>query len=165
MDDREIDKVRLLAAAVAQVEAKLRELAASYAAAREMILSMPHVMKGKREVSGMEASYLANSLARSIQERELELRTLRSLRLPEGPARVALGCLVGVGPEDGPPETIFFLLPVCGGMELPADEGAPSVRVITPATPVARALLGRSLGDEATLPTAPPRTATIRLLA
>ena len=95
------DKRKILATLIEQAEAKLAELQAGYGAARDAVLSTPHVMKGKREVSGQESAYLANALALNIQERERELRTLRGMRLPEQPERVALGCLVGVGAADG----------------------------------------------------------------
>jgi transcription elongation GreA/GreB family factor len=164
MPDAEIDKRMLLAALIAQVEGKLEELRAGYEAARDAVLSAPHVMKGKREVFGQESAYLANALALNIQEREHELRTLRAVRLPVGPDRAALGCLVGVRAEDGATEALYFILPVCGGMELPAGTGGPAVRVVTPATPIARALLGKSLDEDVMLPGTPPRRSTVRLL-
>jgi len=164
MPDAEIDKGTLLAALIAQVEGKLEELRAGYGAARDAVLSTPHVMKSKREVFGQESAYLANALALNIQEREHELRTLRAVRLPAGPDRAALGCLVGVGTSDGESGALYFILPVCGGMELPAGTGGLAVRVVTPATPVARALLGKSLGDDVMLPGTPPRRLTVRLL-
>ena len=70
MLDAGIDKRMLLAALIAQVEAKIEELRAGYGAAREAVLSTPHVMKSKREVFGQESAYLANALALNIQERE-----------------------------------------------------------------------------------------------
>jgi len=36
--------------------------------------------------------------------------------------------------------------------------------VVTPGTPVAKALLGKSVGDEVALPTNPPRVVVIRLM-
>lgn len=164
MTDTGIDKRALLAALIAQVEGKLEELRAGYGAARDAVLSTPHVMKSKREVFGQESAYLANALALNIQEREHELRTLRAVRLPEWPERAALGCVVGVSEPDGGIEALYFILPVCGGMEIVAEGGAPAVRVVTPATPIARALLGKSLDDDVTLPGTPPRGATVRVL-
>ncbi len=158
------DKTALLAQVIAQVEAKLAELKAGYGAARDAVLSTPHVMKSKREVFGQESAYLANALALNIQEREHELRTLRAVRLPERPQRTALGCLVGLGAPDGEVEALYFILPVCGGMEIPAEGGGLAVRVVTPATPIARALLGKSLDDDVTLPGTRPRGATVRVL-
>jgi transcription elongation GreA/GreB family factor len=164
MLDAGIDKRMLLAALIAQVEAKLEELRAGYGAARDAVLSTPHVMKSKREVFGQESAYLANALALNIQEREHELGALRSTRLPETSGRVALGSLVGVADLDGSVEGLYLILPVCGGMELPCGDTGRTVRVLTPAAPMARTLLGKSVGDEVALPTTPPRTAVVRLL-
>ena len=158
-----VDKATLLAIVQSQVEAKLAELRAGYGAAREAALSTPHVMKSKREVFGQESAYLANALALSIQEREDELRTLRSVRLPERPNRAVVGCLVGVGVSDASIEELYFILPVCGGMEALLPDGG-SVRIVTPQAPVARALLGKGIGDELRLPTNPAQHRTIRLL-
>jgi transcription elongation GreA/GreB family factor len=162
--DPSCSKVALLTQAIAQVEAKLEELRAGYGAARDAVLSTPHVMKSKREVFGQESAYLANALALNIQEREHELRTLRSVRLPAEPDRAALGCLVGVGPSDGGIEALYFILPVCGGMEVPAQDDGLPVRIVTPQTPVVKALLGKSVGDEVTLPTTPPHATAVLLL-
>jgi transcription elongation GreA/GreB family factor len=163
MPDAEINKRMLLDALVGQVEAKLAELRAGYGAARDAVLSTPHVMKSKREVFGQESAYLANALALNIQEREHELRTLQGVRLPERPGRAALGCLVGVGASDGRIEGLYFILPVCGGTEVPVPDAA-TVRIVTPQTPLAKALLGKSVGDEVCLPTNPSQTTAIRLL-
>jgi xanthine dehydrogenase molybdopterin-binding subunit B len=107
-----IDKRMILDTLIDQAEAKIEELKAGYGAARDAVLSAPHVMKGKREVFGQESAYLANALALNIQERERELRTLRGMRLPERPERVALGCLVGVGAADGALVGLYLVLPV-----------------------------------------------------
>jgi len=142
-----MDKRRLLQQVIAQVEENLRRLGSGYAVAKQATLDSPHVMKSKREVAGIEASYLANALAENIQEREFWLRTLRAFKLPDAPKRVAIGCVVGVGPLDGPVETFYYLLPVCGGMEISPEDSADSVRIITPGTPVGRALIGKCLGE------------------
>jgi transcription elongation GreA/GreB family factor len=146
-----VDKPKLLREAIAQVEETLRRLGSGYAVAKQATLDSPHVMKSKREVTGIEASYLANALAGNIQEREFWLRTLRQLHLPEAPQRASLGCVVGVGQPDGVVERLYFILPVCGGMEIPLGDGMRMVRVVTPETPVAKALIGKSVGDEVKL--------------
>ena len=160
-----IDKRMILDTLIDQAEAKLEELKAGYGAARDAVLSSPHVMKGKREVFGQEAAYLANALALNIQEREYDLKVLRNLHLRESPERVVMGCVVGVGPDAGPVESLYFLLPVCGGMEVSTHGGELIVRVITSGTPIAKALLGKVVGDEVTLPTTPPRVVAVKLLA
>jgi len=143
-----IDKSHLLRAVIRQVEEGLERLGTGYAVARQATLDSPHVMKSKREVAGIEASYLANALAGQIEERLSWLRILRTLRLPEAPVRVVLGSVVGLGPEGGPATQHNFLLPVCGGLEVGGEKGASPVRVITPDTPLARSLIGKAAGEE-----------------
>jgi transcription elongation GreA/GreB family factor len=143
-----IDKSHLLQGVIRQLEDGLERLGSGYSVARQATLDSPHVMKSKREVAGIEASYLANALAGRIEERLGWLRILRALRLPEAPLRVVLGTVVGVGPAGGPVTQRYFLLPVCGGLEVVGEEGSPTVRVITPDTPLARSLIGRAVGEE-----------------
>jgi hypothetical protein len=165
VNDIQVDKAKLLQEAIAQVEETLRWLGSGYATAKQATLDSPHVMKSKREVTGIEASYLANALAGNIQEREFWLRTLRGFRMPEAPQRAALGCVVGVGPAGGPVDRFYFILPVCGGTEIPLGDGGLTVRVVTPETPVAKALIGKSLGDEVAFSKELHHTGCIRLLA
>lgn len=164
MNDITVDKAKLLQEVIAQVEEALRRLGSGYAVARQATLDSPHVMKSKREVTGIEASYLANALAGNMQEREFWLRMLKGLRLPEGPQRAALGCVVGIGPPDGPVQQIYFILPVCGGMEIPLGDGIRTVRVITPETPIAKALLGKSVGQEMEFHKEQERSECVRLI-
>jgi len=161
-----LDKAALLRQVIVQVEETVRRLGSGYAVAKQATLDSPHVMKSKREVTGIESSYLANALAGNIQEREFWLRTLRELRMPESPERVALGCVVGVGPADGSSDSLYFILPVCGGMEIPIpmDDRKRIVRVVTPGSAVARRLMGKSLGEELDLQNAGTGPSCIRLL-
>jgi hypothetical protein len=165
MNETGIDKARLLREVISKVEETLRRLGSGYAVAKQATLDSPHVMKSKREVTGIESSYLANALAGNIQDREAWLRTLRELRMPEVPERVALGCVVGLGPVDGSVDALYFILPVCGGMEIPArDDRQRIVRVITPGSAVARSLMGKSLGAALDLRGAGTGPRCIRLL-
>jgi hypothetical protein len=159
-----IDKARLLRQAIAQVEQSLQQLGTGYAVAKQAVLDSPHVMKSKREVTGIESSYLANALAGSIQEREFWLRTLRGLRMPEAPQRAALGCVVGIGLSEGPVDNLYLILPVCGGLEILLEDGIRTVRVLTPEAPVAKAIIGKSLGDEVVLERGRQQSQCIRLL-
>ncbi|MBI4841894.1 MAG: hypothetical protein HY803_12630 [candidate division NC10 bacterium] len=84
--------------------------------------------------------------------------------MPDAPERAALGCVVGIGTPEGPSERLYFILPVCGGMEIPVKDDARTVRVITPETPAAKALLGKSLGDEVRLRSGQDRPDSVWLL-
>ena len=49
-------------------------------------------------------------------------------------------------------------------MEIPVQDGARTIRVVTPETPVAKALLGKSVGDEVRLRNDQDRLDRVRLL-
>jgi transcription elongation GreA/GreB family factor len=89
--------------------------------------------------------------ARRVQEEIAALQGLCEAGLPryERRAPVGLGAIVDVSTEDddGYAERTFFVLPVGAGTELTGPGGDGFLSVITPASPVGRALLGRRAGD------------------
>ncbi len=79
VENMQVDTVKVLQEVVRQEEVTVRPLGSGYATAKQATLDSPHVMKSKREMTGIEASYLANALAGNLQEREFWLRTFRGL--------------------------------------------------------------------------------------
>jgi transcription elongation GreA/GreB family factor len=61
-------------------------------------------------------------------------------------ARVALGAIVEV--EDGEHGRTFFLAPVGAGTELTGPGGDGFLTVVTPQSPIGKAVMGRREGDE-----------------
>src|SRR6266700_487908 len=90
-------------------------------------------------------------LARGQKERAAravtELSTLETFRPPRLSAggSVAMGAIVQV--EDGAQGRTFFLAPVGAGVELSGPGGDGFLSVVTPASPIGRAVLGRRVGD------------------
>lgn len=98
-----------------------------------------------KDTRAIEASYLARGQAQRVVELEGALRLLAVLELralSEG-AGAVLGALVEL--TDGERESTCFLAPAGGGLEL--QLGASRVKVVTPQSPLGRALLGRHAGD------------------
>lgn len=89
--------------------------------------------------------------ARRVQEELQALAAFGEKDLPRFPRQgpVGLGAIVDVSTEDeeGFAERTFFLLPVGAGTELTGPGGDGFLSVITPASPVGRALMGRRAGD------------------
>ena len=89
--------------------------------------------------------------ARRVQEELKALADFQQTGLPRFSRRdaVALGAIIDMSTEDddGFAERTFFLLPVGAGTELTGPGGDGFLSVITPASPVGRALLGRRAGD------------------
>jgi transcription elongation GreA/GreB family factor len=89
--------------------------------------------------------------ARKVQEELQQLAAFWNRGLPpfSSQSAVALGAIVDVAVEGerGEEERTFFVLPVGAGTELTGPGGDGFLSVITPASPVGRALLGRRAGD------------------
>jgi transcription elongation GreA/GreB family factor len=89
--------------------------------------------------------------ARKLQEELSQLAAFHRRGLPRFNPRspVELGAVVDVAVDDerGTAERTFILLPVGAGTELTGPGGDGFLSVITPASPVGRALLGRRAGD------------------
>ncbi len=104
--------------------------------------------EGDKDMRSTEASYVARGQAQRVVELQGSLGALvgLSLRLFAADDPVALGALVTV--EFDAEEVECFVAPAAGGARIEFDER--TVRVITPRSPLGRALLGRALGDDVT---------------
>jgi len=100
-----------------------------------------------KDTRATEQSYLARGLSERVERlREmfeaiarLELRTFRA----NDP--IAVTALVQLEDEDGQRET-WWIVPLAGGLSIPQDHEI--VRTLTPVSPLGRALIGLSVGDE-----------------
>ena len=129
---------------VAKLAASLAVLERAYKVAREGATHEEAKPENDKDTRALEQSYLARGQALRIEELRSGLADVTALALRDfntGPA--ALGALVTVD-EDGE-QSSFFLAPHGGGERLGAG-GA--VQVLTPQSPLGRALLGRRQGDE-----------------
>jgi transcription elongation GreA/GreB family factor len=90
-------------------------------------------------------------LARGQKERAgraaAELSTLETFRPASLPARgpISVGAIVEV--EDGSQGRTFFLAPVGAGVELSVPDGDGFLSVVTPVSPIGKAVIGRRVGD------------------
>ena len=105
--------------------------------------------ENKYDTRALESSYLARGQARRVTELQEALRDCRQLAagaLPLG-GRAEVGSLVTLDTPGG--ALIYFLCPAAGGTEV-RHEGR-EVILITPASPLGRQLMGKSVGDTVTL--------------
>jgi transcription elongation GreA/GreB family factor len=95
-----------------------------------------------KDTRALEQSYLARGQAQRVEQLRSELAGVSALRPREfaSDAPIALGALVVVE-EDAEARTLF-VAPARGGSEL-----AGNVQVVTPTSPLGRALVGKSAGD------------------
>ncbi len=101
----------------------------------------------KYDTTGLEASYIAQGQANRAQEIRQALEHYRQLTLRpfDHTTPIRLTALVTIEADDGSCRQLF-LGPDAGGLKLTV--GGVEVVVITPESPLGRALLGKGCGDE-----------------
>jgi transcription elongation GreA/GreB family factor len=137
---------------VEQLAEKLRESAsvarkAGKAAADEARDGATAAEKRENARVAQEYSGLARGQSARADRALVEISTLEAFRpgpLPRG-GRIALGAIVEVE-DDGQGRT-FFLAPVGAGVELTGPGGDGFLSVVTPLSPVGKAVLGRKVGE------------------
>ena len=133
-------KDRLRSALVARLEQDLATARAAHDAAIEGATHEEARAENDKDTRGLEQSYLARGLAQRVAELEAAVAGVPAMPL-DTRAQVSLGALVTVDEDDE--QRVFFVAAHGGGLELPGK-----VTVITPGSPIGRALLGKREDDE-----------------
>jgi transcription elongation GreA/GreB family factor len=139
MGHKDALRAELLALVTAELEASER----AHRATREGATHEEARPENDKDTRALEQSYLARGQATRVEELRAALADVSSLTLRafvDAPA--ALGALVTID-EDGR-ESKLLLAPAGGGARL--DGGA--VQVVTPRSPLGRAVLGKREGEE-----------------
>ena len=143
-----MDKAALRDAALAELERSIERLRASATETRRGATHEESRAENDKDTRGLEASYLARGQAMRVEEVEDEASRLRFLTLrafePDEPA--GLGAVVRVEIDGEPPASVFFLVPVAGGLRV-AHAGL-EVQLVTPGSPLGRALIEKRAGDD-----------------
>lgn len=127
------------------------DLAAMSAAQRLVVDGATHEEnkpENDKDTRALEQTYLARGQAQRVVELQDALNQLKALELRAFAAdsRVALGALVGIVLDDSSDVVHYFIAPAGGGVRVTV--AAAEVRVVTPHSPIARALLGKQVGDD-----------------
>ena len=101
-----------------------------------------------KDTRALEASYLARGQAKRVEELAQAMNQLRffALRRFEPGEQVDVGAVVQLEVDGAPQALTAFLLPVAGGVCV--DVESCTIRVVTPAAPLGRRMMGRQEGDE-----------------
>jgi len=120
-------------------------------AARSMATDSEKKEDGRAAIEQGTMATAQGARARKAQEELKALAAFSRQTLPTFNRKtpVALGAIVDIAidGDDGHKERTFMLLPVGAGTELVGPGGDGFLSVITPASPVGRALLGKRSGD------------------
>ncbi len=137
-----LDKAALRDQLVAQLTAAHDAAQRAHAAAIEGATHEEARAENDKDTRGLEQSYLARGQAQRVAELEAAIGDVTALALRTG-TKVAMSMLVTVE-EDGT-EQRYFIAPAGGGAVLGA------IQVITPNSPIGRALIGKTIDDSVEL--------------
>ena len=139
-------KPALKAELIEVLQAALATAQAAHAAAVAGATDDEARPENDKDTRGLEQSYLARGQAQRVAELEAAVAEVTALALRTFTAKdpVAMSALVTVE-EDGDTQR-FFIAPAGGGSVLAGD-----VQVVTPSSPLGRALLGKRVDDEVEL--------------
>jgi transcription elongation GreA/GreB family factor len=139
-------RAALKAELIAQLAAALDGAQRAHAAALEGATHSEARAENDKDTRGLEQSYLARGQAQRVVELETGVAAVTALALrtfaPGDP--IALGALVTI--EDDGEAKRLFLAPHGGGSVVGG-----AVQVVTPSSPLGRALLGTRVDDEVEL--------------
>lgn len=140
-----MSKAELKAALLRELEATLATARAAHASAIEGSTHEEARAENDKDTRGLEQSYLARGQAQRVAELEAAVGDVTALALRTFTAQspIAMSALVTVD-EDGDAKQ-FFIAPAGGGTMIDG------VQVVTPNSPLGRALLGKRIDDEVEL--------------
>ena len=155
-DPRPDDKAALRSELLTRLVELLAGARAAHAAAAEGATHGEAKAENDKDTRGLEQSYVARGQATRVVELENALVLIGMLRVEPWPgdAAIAAGALVTV--REGVRTQRYLIAGAGGGVVL----GGGAVLVITPSSPLGRALCGRRAGDEVELrgPAGAPRS-------
>lgn len=140
----QLDKNAVIAAFVDAVRAALATATAAARATKAGATHEEAKPENDKDTRAIEASYLAGAQGERVRELERAVAVLEALPRRAGSGVVGHGALVVLaGPEQ---ELVCLFAPAGGGEQLELD--GRRVQIVTPRSPLGRALLGAREGDE-----------------
>jgi transcription elongation GreA/GreB family factor len=156
-----MDKLLLQQQVLAQLAQDLAQAEQGARTAHETATHEENIAENKYDTLGLEAAYLATGQARraeAIRQTIGQWQQFRPRAYDEGQG-IQLGALVHLlDAQDASQqaEQVLFLGPEGGSMKLLQSEG-PAVQVLSAASPLGQALLGKHEGDEVAIQVASRR--------
>ena len=131
------------------LEAQLRSLEAAARKTAATATDEEHKARSKYETFSLENSYLARGQARRVEDMRTVLNSVRAMPVRELPADADIqpGVLVEVIDQTGVTD-LLWLVPAGGGEEIHYEGRL--IQLLTPQSPLGRALLNKRRGDSLT---------------
>ena len=144
-----MDKSLLLDAIVGEITSALNNSLAAAEEARATATNKENAAENKYDTLGLEAAYLAHGQSERVVQLEKDLAVYVSLRERlKDHAIVEVGSVLKLEHETGEAR-FLFIGPASGGLVVSFDNV--TVTVITPDSPLGKALLGGSVDDDVTV--------------
>lgn len=147
-----IDKDELLVELRRLVEVDLDAIIAGQQASQAGATHAENKAEGDKDMRATESSYLARGLAKRVTELRTAVSQLSNLknRSFTDESQIAMSALVRV--EDDDERTFYYYIaPSGGGMVIELSDH--KISVVTPRSPLGRAMIGRGVDDEVELQT------------
>lgn len=141
-----MDKVALLDQIRTALQKELEAIAASAADAASAATHEESKPESQYDTRGLEASYLAGAQAGRVQDLAHRINALEYVVLKNFDSERPIGLTAVVTLDDGETQRKYFLFPDGGGLKLELE--GEIITVLTPKSPIGRALLEKLLGDE-----------------
>jgi len=140
----DIRKPDILASIIARLQADLLMLERAVAMAHDTATHADCLGSSKYETMGLEASYLAQGQGTRLLEVEGSLEYFKRLRLTESATVIGLSSLVVLDDEQNNRQWLW-LAGEAGGLKV--QYGEMTITVITPKSPLGRALFAKPAGQ------------------
>jgi Transcription elongation factor, GreA/GreB, C-term len=140
-----VDKRPLVQALVASIAREIEILGRAANSAREAATHEENKPENDKDTRAVEAAYLAGAQADRVRELERAVNALGFLPLRAFGPGDAIAASAVIDVEAAGKRARYFLAPVGGGLK--AELEGTAVLVITPQSPMGRALLGKEEGD------------------
>lgn len=156
-----IDKGALQAALLAELGRALERAETAQRDAHEGATHEEARPESDKDTRAVEASYLARGLAERVEDLRAATARVEAMPLPVAPETITLGCCFELC--DGDESSVrYFLAPAGGGLRIRVQ--GEETRIVTPDAPLARAVIGRRLGDSILRPNRPEEEVEITVL-
>ncbi|MBL4760370.1 MAG: GreA/GreB family elongation factor [Mariprofundaceae bacterium] len=141
------DKAAILALIIQQLETDINISAQAVKMARDTATHKDCLGSSKYETMGLEASYLAQGQGTRLLELERSLAYFKQVKLQESTS-ITLETYIILNDEDDK-QTCLWMAGDAGGLKVPYQQQI--ITVITPKSPLGKAIMGKNIGDDFSL--------------
>jgi len=154
------DKKNLLTQLISLIQADIEKQRKSFEFNRRASIDAPGRMQSRYDTMGIESAWVADGLAKALNEKEKCIDRLLTFKFNEFYTKVCLGSIVVVSDYESSSIEYYFVVPVASGYKL--REKDITLITITPSSPLGKALMGRQAGEEVEIQFPKSRTIVIK---